>query len=83
MIVSPDSKAAAKNGAADAVRAAFDQAIAIAKSAGLSRAATDKLYREAWNDAKPLQDEMNTRDAGSEVIRNPDPERQNPESASF
>ncbi len=50
MIVAPDSKAAAKGGVADAVRAGFDQTINSAKAAGLSRTATDKLYRDAWND---------------------------------
>jgi len=50
MIVAPDSKAAAQNGAADAVRAALDQAVAGANAAGLSRATTDKLYRDAWNE---------------------------------
>jgi len=51
MIVAPDSKAAAKNGAAGAIRAGFDQTIAGAKAAGLSRAAIDRLYRDAWNDS--------------------------------
>jgi GntR family transcriptional regulator len=51
MIVSPDSKLAAQNGVAENVRSGFLQAISAGRSAGLSRVAIDKLYREVWNDS--------------------------------
>jgi GntR family transcriptional regulator len=51
MIVSPDSKLAAQNGVTENVRSAFLQAISAGRSAGLSRVAIDKLYREVWNDS--------------------------------
>jgi GntR family transcriptional regulator len=51
MLVSPDSQEAAKDGVQASVRMTFAQAIAAGQSAGLSRAAVEKLYREAWNEA--------------------------------
>jgi GntR family transcriptional regulator len=51
MIVSPDSKLAATNGVAESVRAGFSQAISAGRSAGISRTAVDRIYRDAWNEA--------------------------------
>lgn len=48
MIVASESAAAAKGGVEGDVTAAFAQAIAMSRSAGLSRAAVDSLYRQAW-----------------------------------
>ena len=50
MIVSPDSKLAAQNGVATSIRSGFSQAIAAGRSAGLSRVAIDRLYRDVWNE---------------------------------
>ena len=49
MVVAPQSRSAAQDGVEEGVRAAFGQAIAAGRAAGLSRAAIDKLYRQAWN----------------------------------
>jgi GntR family transcriptional regulator len=49
MVVAPQSRAAAQDGVEEGVRAGLAQAVAAARAAGLSRAAIDKLYREAWN----------------------------------
>ena len=49
MIVSDESAAAARNGIDQSLRAAFSQAITAAVSAGLSRAAIDRVYRDVWN----------------------------------
>ena len=49
MIVSPDSKLAATNGVHGNIQSLISQAIAAGRSAGLSRAAIDRLYRESWN----------------------------------
>ena len=48
MVVAPDSRSMAQSGVEEGVHAALAQAIATAKTAGLSRAAIDKLYRKAW-----------------------------------
>ena len=53
MVVSADSKAAARDGVDESVRDGFAQAIRTGQSAGLTRAAMEKLYRDAWNDASP------------------------------
>jgi GntR family transcriptional regulator len=53
MVVSPDSKAAARDGVHESIRDAFAQAIRVGQSAGLSRTAVEKLYRDAWNAATP------------------------------
>jgi GntR family transcriptional regulator len=55
MVVAPQSKAAAQNGVEEGVRAAFGQAIAAGKAAGLSRAAIDRLYRDAWKELDAKQ----------------------------
>jgi GntR family transcriptional regulator len=52
MAVADQSPAAARNGAGQTLRAAFVQAISAARAAGLARAAIDRLYRGAWNDAE-------------------------------
>ena len=49
MIVSPDSKIAATNGVHENIQSLISQAISAGRSAGLSRAAIDRIYREAWN----------------------------------
>ena len=49
MIVAPDSKAAAKDGVAESVRAGLGHTIAVGRAGGLARGAIDKLYRDAWN----------------------------------
>src|SRR3954454_16914839 len=51
MIVSPDSKLTAQNGVAENVRSGFSQTISAGRSAGLSKAAVDRIYRDAWSDA--------------------------------
>ena len=50
MIVAANSKSTAKNGAEGSIRTSFTQTIAAGSSAGLSRPAVDKIYRDAWND---------------------------------
>lgn len=50
MVVCPDGLARARNGAGDAVRAAFAQGIGLGKAAGMSRAAIDRAYRDAWDE---------------------------------
>lgn len=52
MIVSEQSRLAARNGVGQNLREILTQAIDSARTAGLSRAAIDRLYREAWNDAE-------------------------------
>src|SRR6188472_2633874 len=49
LIVASDATIAARNGSGDAVRSAFTQGIALGQSAGMSRAALDRTYREAWD----------------------------------
>jgi GntR family transcriptional regulator len=49
MIVSPDSKIAATNGVHEKIQSLISQAISAGRSAGLSRAAIDRIYWEAWN----------------------------------
>lgn len=50
MVVRHDATIAARNGSGDAVRSAFKQGIALAAAAGMSRAAIDRTYREAWDE---------------------------------
>jgi GntR family transcriptional regulator len=50
MVVAADSKSAAQNGVEESARAAFVQAIRGAVSAGRSRSAIDRLYRDAWDE---------------------------------
>jgi GntR family transcriptional regulator len=52
MVVCDESAAVARNGVDQNLRTALGQAIVVARSAGLSRAAIDRLYREAWNEAE-------------------------------
>ena len=52
MIVSEESRLAARNGVDQNLREILGHAIGSARTAGLSRAAIDRLYREAWNDAE-------------------------------
>jgi GntR family transcriptional regulator len=49
MIVSPDSKLAATNGIHENIQTLITQAISAGRSAGLSRTAIDRIYREVWN----------------------------------
>ena len=49
MVVAVDATIAARNGSGDAVRSAFTQGISLGQSAGMSRAAIDRTYREAWD----------------------------------
>src|SRR5688572_22874824 len=49
MVVAADATIAARNGAGDAVRSAFAQGISLGQSAGMSRAAIDRTFREAWD----------------------------------
>ena len=49
MVVAADATIAARNGAGDAVRSTFAQGISLGQSAGMSRAAIDRTYREAWD----------------------------------
>ncbi len=51
MAVAADATAAARNGSGDSVRAAFRQGIALGTAAGMSRAAVDRTYREAWDES--------------------------------
>ena len=51
MFVATDATAVARNGSGDAVRAAFVQGITHGQSAGMTRAAVDRTYREAWEQA--------------------------------
>ena len=50
MVVCPDGLARARDGAGNAVRAAFVQGIALGNAAGMSRAAVDRAYRDAWDE---------------------------------
>ena len=50
MVVCPDGLARARDGSGTAVRAAFVQGIAMGNAAGMSRAAVDRAYRDAWDD---------------------------------
>jgi GntR family transcriptional regulator len=50
MVVCPDGLARARDGAGNAVRAAFAQGIALGNAAGMSRAAVDRAYRDAWDE---------------------------------
>jgi GntR family transcriptional regulator len=50
MIVASDGLARARDGAGNAVRAAFVQGIALGNSAGMSRVAIDRAYRDAWDE---------------------------------
>lgn len=51
MVVCPDGLARARDGAGNAVRAAFVQGIALGNAAGMSRAAIDRAYRDAWDES--------------------------------
>src|SRR5688500_15641387 len=53
MVVAHDATIVARNGSGDAVRSAFAQGIALGHSAGMSRAAVARTYREAWDAAAP------------------------------
>jgi GntR family transcriptional regulator len=53
MVVAADATIAARNGSGDAVRSAFAQGISLGQSAGMSRAAIDRTYREAWDASGP------------------------------
>jgi GntR family transcriptional regulator len=49
MIVCKESPDAARNGIDQNLRTTFRQAINSARTAGLSRTAVDRVYRESWN----------------------------------
>jgi GntR family transcriptional regulator len=49
MVVSDESAATARNGVDQGLRVTLSQAVSVAKTAGVSRSAVDRLYREAWN----------------------------------
>jgi GntR family transcriptional regulator len=53
MVVAVDATVAARNGSGDAVRSTFAQGISLGQSAGMSRAAIDRTYREAWDASNP------------------------------
>jgi GntR family transcriptional regulator len=57
MVVAAQAPSVARNGSGGAVRATFAQGILQGTAAGMSRAAVDRTYREAWDAAM-------TRDAG-------------------
>ena len=50
MAVSPDGLARARDASGVAVRSAFVQGIALGNAAGMSRAAIDRAYRDAWDE---------------------------------
>ena len=52
MVVASDAAVTARNGSGDAVRSAFAQGISLGTSAGMSRPAMDRTYREAWQQAQ-------------------------------
>lgn len=52
MIVADESAVAARNGIDQSLRTTFSQAITAAASAGLSRTAIDRVYRDVWNQQK-------------------------------
>jgi GntR family transcriptional regulator len=49
MVVAAQAPSVARNGSGGAVRATFTQAIVQGAAAGMSRAAIDRTYREAWD----------------------------------
>jgi GntR family transcriptional regulator len=50
MVVASDGLARARDGAGNAVRGAFAQGVALGNAAGMSRAAIDRAYRDAWDE---------------------------------
>jgi GntR family transcriptional regulator len=60
MVVVHDATIAARNGSGDAVRATFRQGIALGTASGMTRAAVDRTYREAW-DEQPATTTTTTR----------------------
>jgi GntR family transcriptional regulator len=56
MVVSAQAPSVARNGSGGAVRATFAQGILQGTAAGMSRAAIDRTYREAWDAAFASQD---------------------------
>jgi GntR family transcriptional regulator len=50
MVVALDATIVARNGSGDAVRGAFRQGIVLGTASGMSRAAVDRTYREAWDE---------------------------------
>src|SRR3954453_13825300 len=51
MVVAHDATIAARNGSGDGVRSAFTQGITLGLASGMSRAAVDRTYHEAWDAA--------------------------------
>lgn len=49
MMVREESAATARNGVDQNLRELLQQAVAAAKTAGVSRGAVDRIYRETWN----------------------------------
>src|SRR4051812_19054906 len=49
MVVAAQAPSVARNGSGGAVRATFTQGILQGTAAGMSRAAIDRTYREAWD----------------------------------
>jgi GntR family transcriptional regulator len=49
MVVAAQAPSVARNGSGGAVRATFAQAILQGTASGMSRAAVDRTYREAWD----------------------------------
>ena len=49
MIVCAESPLTARNGVDQNLRILFNQAIASARTAGVTRNAVDRIYRDAWN----------------------------------
>jgi len=52
MIVCEESPATARNGVEQNLRDLLSQAAALAKAAGTSRAAVDRIYRDVWNQSE-------------------------------
>lgn len=52
MVVAPQSQTSARNGVQQQLRQAFAQAISTGRSAGLSKAAIDRLYRDACREVE-------------------------------
>jgi GntR family transcriptional regulator len=48
MVVAQDAMTVARNGSGDAIRGAFAQGISLGKASGMTRAAIDRAYRDAW-----------------------------------
>jgi hypothetical protein len=56
MVVAAQAPSVARNGSGGAVRATFAQGIVQGTAAGMSRAAVDRTYREAWDAAFASRD---------------------------